>query len=110
VRRDASLAWLDVYEAEQSSRLAQHLADEASLQVQALEKDYGNGKASQADWLAAKVDAGLAADKAHDWLHHVLRARAGLSRWIGDEAQRPIAQSLTMPAVLTPLPGLMAGA
>jgi outer membrane protein, heavy metal efflux system len=110
VRRDASLAWLDVYEAEQSLKLAQRLADEATLQVQSLEKDYSNGKASQADWLAAKVDAGLVADKTHDWLHHVLRMRAGLSRWIGDAAERPVAESLTMPAILTPLPGLLAGA
>jgi outer membrane protein, heavy metal efflux system len=110
VRRDASLAWLDVFEAEQSLKLAQRLADEAILQVLALEKDYSNGKASQADWLAAKVDAGLAADKAHDWLHHVLRMRAGLSRWIGDAAERPIAEALTMPGILDPLPALMAGA
>jgi outer membrane protein TolC len=110
VRRDASLAWLDVYEAEQSLKLAKSLADEAMLQVQSFEKDYDNGKASQAEWLAAKVDAGLAADKAHDWLHHVLRMRAGLSRWIGDAAERAIAEALTMPAILTPLPGLMAGA
>jgi cobalt-zinc-cadmium efflux system outer membrane protein len=110
VRRDASLAWLDVYEAEQSLRLAQRLADEATLQVQALEKDYGNGKASQADWLAVKVDAGLAADKAHDWLHHVLRTRAALGRWIGDAAERPTAEALTMPGILNPLPALMAGA
>src|ERR1700678_3625009 len=52
VRRDASLAWLDVYEAEQSLKLAQRLADEAALQVQSLEKDYNNGKASQSDSLA----------------------------------------------------------
>ena len=110
VRRDASLAWLDVYEAEQSLKLGQRLADEAALQVQSLEKDYGGGKASQADWLAAKVDAGLAADKAHDWLHHVLRMRAGLSRWIGDAAERPIAEALTMPGIPNPLPALMAGA
>jgi len=110
VRRDASLAWLDAYETEQGLKLAQHLVDEAALQVQSLEKDYGSGKAPQADWLAAKVDAGLAADKAHDWLHHVLRMRAGLARWIGDDAQRPIAESLTMPGVLSPLPGLIAGA
>jgi outer membrane protein, heavy metal efflux system len=110
VRRDTSLAWLDVYEAEQSLKLARRLADEAALQVQSLEKDYGNGKASQADWLAAKVDAGLAADKAHDWLHHVLRMRAGLSRWIGDAAERPIAEALTTPGIPNPLPALMAGA
>jgi outer membrane protein, heavy metal efflux system len=110
VRRDASLAWLDVHEAEQSLKLAQRLADESILQVLALEKDYSSGKASQADWLAAKVDAGLAADKAHDWLHHVLRARAGLSRWIGHAAEQPIAEALTMPGILSPLPALMTGA
>jgi outer membrane protein, heavy metal efflux system len=110
VRRDASLAWLDLYETEQGLKLSQRLADEATLQVQSLEKDYSNGKASQADWFAAKTDAGLAADKAHDWLHHELRMREGLARWIGDEARRAIAESLTMPGAMTPLPGLIASA
>jgi outer membrane protein, heavy metal efflux system len=110
VRRDASLAWLDLYETEQGLKLSQLLADEAILQVQSLEKDYSNGRASQADWFAAKTDAGLAADKAHDWLHHELRMREGLARWVGDDARRPIAESLAMPGTLTPLPGLIAGA
>jgi outer membrane protein, heavy metal efflux system len=110
VRRDASLAWLDLYETEQGLKLTQRLADEATLQVQSLEKDYSSGKASQADWFAAKTDAGLAADKAHDWLHHELRMREGLARWIGDDARRSIAESLAMPGTLTPLPGLIAGA
>src|SRR6202167_2646048 len=110
VRRDASLAWLDVYETEQGLKLTQRLAGEAMLQVQSLEKDYSSGKASQADWFAAKTDAGLAADKAHDWLHHHFRMREGLARWIGDDARRPIAESLTMSGTLTPLPGLIAGA
>jgi outer membrane protein, heavy metal efflux system len=110
VRRDASLAWLDVYETEQGLKLTQRLANEATLQVQSLEKDYSNGKASQADWFAAKTDAGLAADKAHDWLHHELRMREGLARWIGDDAKRPIAQSLPMLGTLGPLPGLISGA
>lgn len=110
VRRDASLAWLDLYETEQGLKLSQRLADEAMLQVQSLEKDYSNGKASQAEWFAAKSDAGLAADKAHDWLHHELRMREGLARWIGDDARRAIAESLTLPGTFTPLPGLIAGA
>jgi outer membrane protein, heavy metal efflux system len=110
VRRDASLAWLDVYESEQGLKLSQRLVDETALQVQSLEKDYSNGKASQADWLAAKVDAALATDKAHDWLHQGLRRRAGLARWIGDDAHRPIAESLTKPGFSSPLPGLIAGA
>jgi outer membrane protein TolC len=108
IRRDASLAWLDVYEAEQGLTLAQNLSAEATLQVQSLEKDYGNGKASQADWSAAKVDAGLVADKEHDWLHHVQRTRAGLARWIGDDAQRPLAGTLSLPPPPSALPELMA--
>jgi outer membrane protein, heavy metal efflux system len=110
VRRDASLAWLDVYESEQGLKLTQRLADEAMLQVESLEKDYSSGKATQADWFAAKTDAGLAADKAHDWLHHELRMREGLARWIGDDAKRSIAELLTMPGTLRSLPGLIAGA
>jgi len=108
VSRDASLAWLDLYEADRALTLTRRLSDESALQVQALEKDYSNGKAPQADWMAARVEAGLVADKAHDWLHHTLRARAGLARWIGEEAQRPIAESLTMPGIPSTLPGLIA--
>jgi outer membrane protein, heavy metal efflux system len=104
VRRESSLAWLDLYEAEQALKTTQRLADEAALQVRALEKDYSSGKASQADWFAAKVDAGLVGDKAHDWLHHAQRSRAALARWIGDEARRPIEESFPMPE----LPGTLA--
>jgi outer membrane protein, heavy metal efflux system len=108
VRRDASLAWLDVYEAEQALKLTRRLAGEAALQVQSLAKDYSNAKASQADWLAAKVDTGLVEDKAHNLLHHALRLREGLARWIGDDARRPLAEALTMPGFLSPLPSLIA--
>src|ERR1700730_4284395 len=104
IRRDVSLAWLDVYEAEQGLTLAQKLTAEAALQVQSLEKDYGNGKASQADWSAAKVEAGLVADKEHDWLHRAQRMRAGLARWIGDDAQRPLAGTLSSPPPPSALP------
>ena len=107
VRRDTSLAWLDVYEAEQAYELTQRLIDEGALQVRALEKDYSAGKASQADWLAAKVDSELISDKAHDWLHHALRAREALARWIGDAARRPLANSPTLPALPTTLPFLV---
>jgi outer membrane protein TolC len=108
IRRDTSLAWLDVYEAEQGLALARQLTSEAALQVRSLEKDYGNGKASQADWEAAKVEAGLVADKEHDWLHRSLRMRAELARWIGEAAQRPLASDLSLPALPSTLPELMA--
>ncbi len=108
IRRDASLAWLDVYEAERGLALSRQLTSEAALQVQSLAKDYSSGKASQADWEAAKVDAGLVEDKEHDWLHRSLRMRAELARWIGEAAQRPLASDLSLPAVPGVLPELMA--
>ena len=108
VYRDASFAWLDLYEAERALELTRRLSAEGALQVQSLEKDYSNGKAPQSEWIAAKVEAGLVDDKAHDWLHHALRARAGLARWIGNEAQRPIAESLAMPGISSTLPSLIA--
>lgn len=108
VRRDAALAWLDVYEAEQALRLSTQLAQEAALQVKAMEKDYGNAAAAQADVLAAQVEAGLASDKTHDGLHHVQRMRAGLARWIGDEALRPLADALPLISPSASLAGLLA--
>jgi len=108
IRRDVSLAWLDVYAAEKGLLLAQRMTAEAALQVQSLEKDYGSGKASQADWSAAKVDAGLTQDKEHDWLHQAQRMRAGLARWIGDDAERPLADSLSSLLPPSALPELLA--
>ncbi len=91
-----------MYESEQSLLLAQKLSQEAALQVLSLEKDYGSGRASQADWLAAKVEAGLANDKAHDWLHHAQRMRAALARWIGADAERPLAGDPSLPPAQRP--------
>ena len=99
ISRDTSLAWLDVYESEQALLLTHRLSEESALQLRALENDYRNGRASQADWLAAKVEASLIGDKEQDWRHHVERMRASLSRWIGGEAQRPLAAALaSLPA------------
>jgi cobalt-zinc-cadmium efflux system outer membrane protein len=109
IRRDVCLSWLDVYEAEQGLTLVGQLNSEAALQVKSLEKDYGNGRTSQADWLAAKIDASLTEDKAHDRLHHVQRMRAELARWIGDAAQRPLPSDLSLSAKPRALPELIAG-
>lgn len=95
VSREAALGWLDVYESEQALGLTHQLSKESDLQVRALENDYRNGRASQADWIAAKVEAELVNDKQQDWQHHVERMRASLSRWIGGEAQRPLVADLS---------------
>lgn len=112
IERDTALAWWDVYEAEQGRALAHRLSAESALQVQSLDAQYRNGRAPQADWFAAKVDAGLALDKEHDWLHRSERARAALGRWIGEAAQRPLgprASAETPPATLATLLAAIAG-
>ena len=94
IGRDAALDWLDVYEAEQALHLTSQLADESALQVQSLESAYRAGRAAQADWLAARVEASLVGDKVQDGQHHVERMRAALSRWIGEAVNGllPVAQ------------------
>lgn len=94
IGRDAALDWLDVYEAEQALRLTSQLADESALRVQSLESAYRAGRATQADWLAARVEAALIGDKLQDERHHTERMRASLSRWIGEASQRPLAGDL----------------
>ncbi|GAC1307216.1 MAG: TolC family protein [Steroidobacteraceae bacterium] len=99
LRRDASLAWLDVYEAEQALKLARRVLDQAELQWRSTQKEYAAGRASQADWFASKIEAALVGDKAHDWLHHTLRSREALARWVGAAAaRRPLADSPQLPA------------
>ncbi|MBS0422584.1 MAG: TolC family protein [Proteobacteria bacterium] len=94
IARDTALSWLDVYEAEQALSLTHELASESTLQVQSMESGYRSGRNSQADWLAAKVEADLVNDKEQDWQHHVERMRAALSRWIGASAGRPLAHEM----------------
>ena len=108
ISRDTALAWLDVYESEQALGLTHQLAAESDLQVESLQNDYRNGRAAQADWLAAKVEASLVKDKEQDWQHHVERMRAALSRWIGSEAQRPLAADLAPLPSPTEFPRLLA--
>jgi cobalt-zinc-cadmium efflux system outer membrane protein len=108
IAREAALAWLDIYEAEQALVLTRRLGAESVLQIKSLENAYQNGHASQADWLAAKVEAGLVADKEADWQHHGERMRAGLSRWIGGDARRPLADDLSAVPPPPPLPALIA--
>ncbi len=98
IRRDVSLAWLDVYESEQSLLLARKLSQEAALQLQSLEKDYANGKASQADCAGgqgrSRSRRGQGTRLAAPCTAH---AGAALARWIGTAAERPLAGAPSLP-------------
>ncbi len=96
VRREAALAWLDVYNAEQALQPAQALVDEYDAQLRALEIALISNRASQADLLAARVERDLAQDRVRGLARDVERARARLARWLGaDAARRPLPSQLS---------------
>lgn len=94
VRRDAALAWLDVWQAERAAEVAQAADREADLQAQAAEIAYRTGRATQAEVLAARVDLQLLRDEVADLQQQAAQARDALSRWIGENAYRPLSSEL----------------
>jgi cobalt-zinc-cadmium efflux system outer membrane protein len=93
-RRDAALAWLDVYYPERAIEVVRELERESELQVESLEIDYRAGRKMQADVLGEKVTLELFKEREADFARQAERGRAGLSRWIGADATRPLAAEL----------------
>jgi outer membrane protein TolC len=94
VSRDAALAWLDVYHAEQATELVRELQREAEAQVESAEIAYRAGRRTQADVLSERVALTLLKDNEADFAKQSAQARAALSRWIGDAASRSIEKRL----------------
>lgn len=103
IRRDAALAWLELWRNEQARMLARASLREAEAQAQAVEIALEAGGASQAELLAARVDAGRLRDAVAGAEQSVEHARNGLSRWIGKAAFRPVCPDLPTPPELPPL-------
>ena len=91
VKRDAALAWLEVFYPERAVELVQRLEGEAQAQLEAVKIAYRAGKVGQADVLAAQVALDLLKDREADFVRLAARSRASLARWIGAEASRPLA-------------------
>ena len=86
--RDTALAWLDVYYAEQATRVQATLAAELKLAADAIPAGITAGRARPADLFAAQSAVGLAADRALDQERLAARARANLAAYIGANADR----------------------
>jgi outer membrane protein TolC len=94
IRRDAALAWLDVYEAERAAELTGALRQQYEAERAAVAIAVRTNRASQADLLAAQVEAALVEDRLRGLERDAARARAALGRWIGADARRPVSASL----------------
>lgn len=90
IARDAALAWLDVYYPEHAKALIRELGREAQTQIESAEIAYRAGRTTQADVLAEQVTLALLKDREADFAKQSAQSRAGLSRWIGTAASRPV--------------------
>lgn len=107
-RRDVALAWLDVYYADRAIDIVRELERESELQLELSNTAYLAGRKLQADVLGEEVALELFKDREAEFAKQAERNRAGLSRWIGADATRPI--SAELPALPPPpLEALLAG-
>lgn len=97
VRREAGLAWLDVYQADRAVALAQAMAAEAARERVDAGIGYRIGRVDQASVLGAEVALEVLNDRIAQYRQQGAAARQQLARWIGDEALRETASALPPP-------------
>ncbi len=90
VRRDAALAWLAVYYAEDRAAQLSGLERENRLLQDTLDARIASGQALPAERTMSRIDALMIADRRDDALRDVERARASLRRWVGARAAEPL--------------------
>ena len=90
VRRDAALAWLAVYYAEDRAAQLSGLERENRLLQDTLDARITSGQALPAERTMSRIDALMIADRRDDALRDVERARASLRRWVGARAAEPL--------------------
>lgn len=100
IRRDASLAWIELWRYDQALRLVRATLREAETQMEVVEIALRTGSATQAEYLTARQDADRLRDEVAGAEQSIGHARNTLSRWIGDAAFRPVGADL--PAVDLP--------
>ena len=99
VRRDVSAAWLERSYQEAARSLLEAQAREVEVQVEAADSAYRAGRGTQADVLAARAQLEQIRDRASGTEQRIAAATAQLSRWIGADAERPLADRPALDAV-----------
>jgi len=90
LQRDTAMAWLDRYYQERMREVLLSQHDEAKLQIEAADAAYRGGKGSQADVLAARAAVAQIEDRIAQTERQIATAKIQLSRWIGENATRPL--------------------
>jgi outer membrane protein TolC len=91
LRRDTATAWLNRWYEERMLDLLKTQRAEAGLQIEAAEAAYRGGRGAQADVFAARSAAAQLDDRIRQTERQVATARTRLARWVGPEAEQPLA-------------------
>jgi outer membrane protein TolC len=91
IQRDTAIAWLDRYYAEAMQTLISEQRRQAQLEVEAAESAYRGGRGNLADVLAIRNALVLLDDRASEIGRKASAARIALARWIGNDADAPLA-------------------
>jgi outer membrane protein TolC len=91
IQRDTALAWLDRYYAEAMLGVISEQRGQAQVEIEAAESGYRAGRGNLADILAARNALVLLDDRASEVGRKLAAAKIALARWIGDDAQAPLA-------------------
>ncbi|MEW6168521.1 MAG: TolC family protein [Pseudomonadota bacterium] len=108
IRRDAALAYLDLWRPQQAARLVEAMVEEARRERSVVEIAFRAGRVPQADLLAAEVELELLHDRHARLSQDADEARERLARWTGTPVSTPLTSA--EPALPSPpaLPELLA--
>jgi outer membrane protein, heavy metal efflux system len=90
IARDAQLAWLDVYQPSVALDLVRQVEAEYRRQLEWSEVAYKTGKLTQEETLALRGMLETTLDREAELVRQQAKAKAGLARWIGKDAQRSL--------------------
>jgi cobalt-zinc-cadmium efflux system outer membrane protein len=98
-QREAALAWLGVFYAQQREKLIAEFLRENQLLQDTLGARIAATSAMPADLTMARQDALMIADRGDALARDVARARAELKRWVGERGAEPLAGDPALPDV-----------
>ncbi len=94
IRRDAALAWLDVFAAEKTIVIRQRLAIELQAERQVASAQFASGAVTASELLQQDALIAMAHDQQLMAQGDARKARSVLARWLGDSGTQPLSPDL----------------
>ena len=109
IRRDAGLAFAEVFLRQHEVELVAEEVRQAGLQKKAADIRFRSGDAAQSELLAASVEEALLGDKLAESRQMLAHARIQLERWVGTMASQPAGDELPELGLTKEFPRIVEG-